>query len=267
MKPEDDPWLKNAHINAEHLDREIKNLVSLTRPIRENRPIVTKYQDFWNQAKQITALFKGLKPLAQSDRDLLWKQFNDLCREVKEKQKTEYGTLESLSQQHFNEIMKLADLAQISPGAQVVPDIYELVERGQALKNAGDTLGRFKHAMIAKHKKASFDKIQEIRKTHDAAWDSLNAVKPKQQVGTNPGARKNLETNYERYKKAANALENFQIGRDHIRSFLASCNDPEKGAKARIQLAETEARIKDIEEGLRKLRKWIAEDEQNLKQP
>ena len=76
MKPEDDPWLKSAHTNAEHLDREIKNLVSLTSPIRENRPIITKYQDFWNKVKQITALFRELKPLAKSDRDLLWNRFN-----------------------------------------------------------------------------------------------------------------------------------------------------------------------------------------------
>jgi hypothetical protein len=140
------------------------------------------------------------------------------------------------------------------------------VERGQTLKNAGDMLGRFKHAMIAKHKKACFDKIQEIRKTHDAAWDSINAVKPMQQTGTKFRAKKNLEANYERYKKAASALGNFQIGRDHLRTFLNSCNDPEKAAKAKIQLAETEARIKDIEEGIRKLGKWIADDEQNLKE-
>jgi hypothetical protein len=265
MKPEDDPWLKNAHDNAEHLDREIKNLVSLTSPIRENRPIITKYQDFWNKAKHITALFKELKPLAKSDRDLLWKQFNALCRDVKEKQKAEYGTLESLSQNHLDEILKLADLARLPLGVPA-PAIHELVERGQALKNAGDMLRRFKHAMIAKHKKACFDKIQEIRKTHDAAWESINAVKPKQQTGTKFRARMNLEVNYERQKKAANALENFQIGRGHIRTFLATCNDPEKAAAAKVRLAETEARIVDIEEGIRKLGRWIAEDEQTLKE-
>ena len=265
MKPEDDPWLKNAHTNAEHLDREIKNLVSLTGPIQENRPIVTKYQDFWNKAKQVTALFKDLKPLAKSDRDLLWKKFNDLCRNVKEKQKAEYGSLEALSQQHLDEILKLADLAQLPPNTPA-PGIHELVERGQALKNAGDTLGRFKHAMIAKHKKACFDRIQDIRKTHDAAWESLKAIKPKQQTGTKFRSRMNLEANYERYKKAAGALENFQIGRGHIRSFLATCKDPEKAAKAKIQLAETEARIKDIEQGILKLQKWITEDEQNLRE-
>ena len=265
MKPEDDPWLKNAHNNAELLDREVKNLVSLTGPIRENRPVITKYQDFWNKAKHITTLFKELKPLARSDRDLLWKQFNALCREVKEKQKAEYGTILSRSQGHFNKIIQLAGTAELPSGIPP-PGIHELIERGQALKNAGDMLGKFKHEMIAKHKKACFDKIQEIRKTHDAAWVSLNAVKPKQQTGPKFRARKNLELNYERQKKAATALENFRIGRDHICTFLATCKDPEKAATAKIQLAETEARILDIEEGIRKLGKWIAEDEQNLKE-
>ncbi|MDP2797048.1 MAG: hypothetical protein Q8N94_06020 [Methanoregula sp.] len=262
MKPQDDPWLKNAHKNAELLDREIKNLSSLSDPIRKNRPIITKYQDFWNKAKQITALFKELKPLAQSDRDLLWKQFNANCWEVKEKQKSEYGTLESLSQGHFDEIMKLAELAQLPPGAPFL-EIHELVERGQALKNAGDLLGKFKHEMIAKHKKTCFDQIQKIRKTHDAAWESVKAGKPRPE--TESRVRKNLEANYERYRKAANALENFQIGRGHIRTFLATFEDPDKVAQATAQLAETERRIKDIEEGIRKLEKWIAEDERTLK--
>ena len=266
MKPEDDPWLRNAHTNAELLDREINNLVLLTSPIRENRPVITKYQDFWNKAKQITVLFKELRPLAPGDRDLLWNQFNTLCSEVKEKQKAEYGALESLSRGHFDEIMKLADLARLPSGTPCM-GIHELVERGKALKNAGNTLGKFKHEMIAKHKKTGFDEIQKIRKTHDAAWESVNAAKPKQQTGTKFRARKNLEANYERYRKAASALENFQIGRDHIRTFLATCDDPVKAAKAKIQLGETEARIRDIEEGIRKLGKWIAEDEQILKEP
>jgi hypothetical protein len=265
MKPEDDPWLKNAHKNAEYLDREIKKLESLTSPIKENRPLITKYQDFWNQAKRITALFKELKPLAQNDRDLLWKQFNAFCREIKEKQKTEYGTIESLSQGHYNEIMKLVELSQL-PLAGPSPKIHELVERGQTLKTAGDLLGKFKHEMIAKHKKTSFDRIQKIRETHDLAWESVKAGKsPRQQSATETRVRKNLEANYERNRKAVIALENFQIGRGHIRTFLATCDIPEKVASAQAQLAETERRIKDIEDGIRKLEKWIEEDEHTLR--
>jgi hypothetical protein len=265
MKPEDDPWLKNAHKNAELLDRENKKLSLLINPIRENLPIITKYQDFWNQAKRITALFKELKPLAQSDRDLLWKQFNALCREAKEIQKTGYGMLESLSQRHLDEIMKLVEQAQLPIDAPA-PEIHELVERGQALKTAGDLLGKFKHEMIAKHKKSCFNHIQKIRKTHNTAWESAKAGKPRRQSETESHVRKNLEANYERYRKAAGALENFLISRNHIRTFLASCEPPEKAAQVIIQLAETEGRIKDIEEGIRKLEKWIAEDEQTLKE-
>jgi hypothetical protein len=264
MKPEDDPWLKSAQKNAEFLDREIKNLSSLIRPIRESHPIITKYQDFWNQAKHITGLFKELKPLTQSDRNLLWKQFNAHCWEVKEKQKSEYGTLEFLSHGHLDKIMNLAELAQL-PHRAPTPEIHELVERGQALKNAGDILGKFKHEMIAKHKKTCFAQIQKILKTHDAAWESVKSGKPRQHSKAESRVRKNLEANYDRYRKVAGALENFQIGRSHVRTFLATCQDPEKVAQVKIQLAETEARIKDIEEGIGKLEKWITEDERMLK--
>ena len=94
MKPEDDPWLRDAHANAEHLDREIRKLTSLIGPIRSDLPIVTKYQDFWTLDKIDSRLIPGAEATGQNDRDLLWKEFNALCREVKEHQKPEYGTLE-----------------------------------------------------------------------------------------------------------------------------------------------------------------------------
>lgn len=120
--------------------------------------------------------------------------------------------------------------------------------------------------MIAKHKKTSFDRIQKICETHDLAWESVKAGKSlRQQSATEIRVRKNLEDNYERNRKAVIALENFQIGRGHIRTFLATCEIPEKVAAAQAQLAETERRIKDIEDGIRKLEKWIEEDERTLR--
>jgi len=264
MKPEDDPWLKNAHKNAELLERENEILTLLTIPIRKDIPIVTKYQDFWNQAKLITSLFKELKPLVACDRDLLWRQFNALCHEVKEKQKTGYRSLESTSRCHFDEIMKLVELARL-PADVPVPEICELVRRGKALKNAGDMLGNFKHEIIAKHKKTCFDQIQKIRRTHDTAWGAVNKGMVQKSSETESRVRKNLEANYERHRKAAGALENFQIGRGHICTFLATCKNSDKSSRATAQLVETEARIKNIEEGIRKLEKWIADDERTLK--
>jgi hypothetical protein len=264
MKPEDDPWLKNAHRNAELLLRENEKLLLLIIPIRENIPLITKYQDFWNQAKLITSLFKELKPLTACDRDLLWKQFDVLCHEVKEKQKTGYRLLESTSRGHFDEIMKLVEQARLSPDIPF-PDIDELVRRGEALKFAGDMLGNFKHEIIAKHKKTCFDHIQKVRITHNTAWEAVNKGKARKLSETELRVRKNLEANYERHRKAVGAFQNFQIGRGHIRTFLATCKNTDKASQATAQLVETEARIKDIEEGIRKLEKWIADDERTLK--
>ncbi len=126
-------------------------------------------------------------------------------------------------------------------------------------------LGNFKHEIIAKHKKTCFDHIQKIRRTHNTAWEAVKTGKARKQSETEPRVRKNLEANYERHRKAAGALENFQIGRGHIRTFLATCKNSDKASQATAQLAETDARIKDIEEGIRKLEKWIAEDERTLK--
>jgi hypothetical protein len=263
MKPEDDPWLKDAHANAELLDREIKKLHALTSPIRDNLPIITRYQDFWNQAKLITRLFKEKKPLARNDRDLLWNEFNGLCGAVRESQKAGHGALESLSQGHLDKILHFLELAHLPPGAPAGQ--VELVKRGQALKGAGDHLGTYKHEMIAKHKKTCFDRIQECRKTHDAAWARIKEEKPSRKGDHEARIRKNIAANYERRKKAANALENFQIGRGHILTFLAGCEDPAKLATAKARLAETEARIGDIENGIRQLDAWIADDEKRLK--
>ncbi|MEN6396239.1 MAG: hypothetical protein ABFC78_07140 [Methanoregula sp.] len=264
MKPEDDPWLINAHKNAEHLAGEIKKLASLTSPVRQNLPIITKYQDFWNKAKEITGLFKNLKPLAHDDRDLLWKQFNALCGEVKETQKSEYGKLESLSRGHFDEILKHIELARF-PADAPPRNIHDLVERGQALKTAGDLLGKYKQEMIAKHKKTCFDRIQEIRTVHDALWDTLHAEKPHPKSDHISRVKKNLEVNYERHRKAAIALENFQNSAGYIRTFLETCDDPEKIERATAELAETERRINEIKAGIANFRKWIEDDERTLK--
>jgi hypothetical protein len=263
MNPEEDPWLKEAHEHAGQLDQEIRKLLLLTSPIRSNLPVITKYQDFWNQAKQISTLFRELKPLAREDRDLLWNQFNDLCREVKVKQQSEYGTLESLSKGHYDEIMNLAEQA-ILPKEGPVPDVKELLDRGQALKSAGDLLGKYKHEMLSRHKKASFDRIQKIRKNHDAAWETVHEKKPELPAESEARVRKNLDMNNERYRKAAGALENFQIGAVNLRSYINSCGDPNKIAIATAKLTETQARIKDIAEGMRKLEKWIEEGERML---
>ena len=101
--------------------------------------------------------------------------------------------------------MKHVELAQFPAGAPP-RNIYALVERGQELKTASDLLGKYKHEMLAKHKKTCFDRIQTTRTVHDALWDTLNAGKPHPKAENVNRVQKNLDINYERYRKAATAL-------------------------------------------------------------
>jgi len=259
-----DPWKQRACENAEGLEKEIARLSLLTGPIREELPLITKYQDFWNQARCITTQFKQVKPLAKEDRDRLWKQFSDLCGEVKTKQGLEYGTLQKLSQGHYDEIMALLEWA-VLPEDAPVNDIGKLVEYGHTLRVAGELLGRYKQEMIAKHKKKCFERIQAIRKVHNAAWDSFNEGKDREEMGTRSRLRENLENNYERCRKAAVALEDFKGIADELQSKIATAWNEEWRADAIARLTATQRRIRDIEDGIHKLETWIEEDTRTLR--
>ena len=236
----------------------------LSDPIRANLPIITKFQDFWNQAKQITTLFKELKPLARDDRELLWKRFNELCAEVKVKQQSEYGTLESLSKGHYDEII---EAGRASCSARKVPHLLiygNCSTVGRLSKRPGIFSENTNTRCWPNTKKPRLIGSRGFGESTMQRGRMSTRKSRGCQAESEAGIKKNLEANRERYRKAAGALENFQIGAANLRAFIDSCREPEKVAKANAQLAETQARIKDIAEGMHKLEKWIEEDERAL---
>lgn len=74
----DNIWMEKAKINGLRIAREINNLKLL------------KQKEFWDQVKEISSLFKELKPLTKEDRSSLWEKFHEICQATKEKQQKEY---------------------------------------------------------------------------------------------------------------------------------------------------------------------------------
>ncbi len=259
MKTNDDSWQKRACANGELLEREISSLEGLLVPIREKHPIITKYQDFWNQAKQISNAFRNLKPLSPEDRDRLWKKFSAFCEEAKAGQQSEYHELESLSKGHCDEIMTLLKAAPAGSGAQCA-DLETILAHGHSLQLAAELLGRYKHEMIARHKKQCFGSIQQHRKALDEIWNSLIPEKNRQYPGKVLAQRKNLEKNYERYRKAAEARDHFQGIVDDLKQRIATAWTEEWRADAIRRVVQTERRIGEIDEDIRKLEEWIEKD-------
>jgi hypothetical protein len=48
-----------------------------------------QYREFWVHAKEISEMFKALKPLTPEDREELWTEFNSICKETKRVSKNE----------------------------------------------------------------------------------------------------------------------------------------------------------------------------------
>ncbi len=85
-----DNYKEKASENASQIKGEIERLRYNHRD--PNSPEFDTryfYKDFWSHAKEITELFKTLKPIIKDDRERLWSEYRNLCDKVSSKQNTE----------------------------------------------------------------------------------------------------------------------------------------------------------------------------------
>lgn len=225
-----------------------------------------KYKDFWAHAKQISEMFKTLKPIKKGDRENLWSKFNSVCDEANRKQTAEYETRNIKSEGHKNEIINEIRRAQpCSLFGFAPPDIQEMKHLGSVLKNAGLMLSKYKTEMLGKHKQECFESIQEMQKEHNAWWESLTGHRSRKREDFQQNVRSNIEKNHERLKKATDALDHCNDHAADLREKIRDAWSDEYRDRAEGWLSEDEDKIKDIEESIQQIENWIREDEEKLR--
>jgi hypothetical protein len=81
MSWDKEAWKERCRVNARSLESEINRLRSDYRdPVDLGS---RQYDEFWAHAKQISAMFKTLKPLFREDRERLWVAFLATWEEMK----------------------------------------------------------------------------------------------------------------------------------------------------------------------------------------
>lgn len=105
---------------------------------------------------------------------------------------------------------------------------------------------------------------KEIRKIHDAWWESLKKQRSEKHEDFQIKVRTNLERNYERHRKATYALESCRSHADKLRDKIASAWNEDWKDKAYVWLSELEDKIRDIEQSIDRIEEWIREDEEKL---
>lgn len=256
-----DNFDEKARANAKAIESEIQSISSGHWDWFKRQ-----YKDFWVHARQISEMFKTFKPLRKEDRERLWEKFNNICEEVKRKQNSEYENRKFKSEQHRNSIISEIERARpCSLFGLDPPDVDEMKALGQVLRGAGQMLSKYKSEMYGEHKQECFERIQEIRKIHDAWWESLKQHRSKKVEDFQTRVRVNLERNYERHRKATAALESCRRHADELRDKIASAWNEDWKDKAYVWLSETEDKIRDIERSIEQIEEWIREDEEKLR--
>ena len=211
-------------------------------------------------------MFKTLKPLLRKDRERLWDKYSSICEETKRKQHSEHENRKIKSEEHFNYIIKEVERARpCSLFGFLPPNVQEMKELGRVLRNAGSMLSKYKEEMFGEHKQECFERIQEIRHIHDAWWEELKRHRSKKQEEFQQRVRANLEKNYERHRKASDALHRMRNHAENLRDKISSAWNDEFRDRAYGWLSETEDKIIDIEDSIQRIEGWIHEDEEKFR--
>ena len=237
---------EEASANARAIESEIQSLESGHWDWFERQ-----YKDFWDHARHISHMFKTLKPIQREDRERLWEKFSSICEEVKRKQHSEHENRKFKSEQHRNYIIKEAESARPSTlFGFFPPDVQEMKALGGVLRNASSMLSKYKKEMFGEHKQECFERIQEIRHIHDVWWEELKRHRSKRQEEFQQRVRANLEKNYERHRKATDALHRVRNHADDLRDKISSAWNDDFRDRAYGWLSETEDKIRDIEDSI-----------------
>jgi len=247
--------------NASTLEAEIDSLSSGHWDIFERQ-----HKEFWNHARQISHMFKTLKPLRSEDRERLWEKHNAACEKVKLAQESRRQERESYSRQHRSDIIREVESARPFSGLFFSPpDVEEMKRLGRVLKDAGQLLSKHKQEMLGEHKQECFERIKEVKHVHDLYWEEFTRHRSRKQEDFHQRVRANIDRNRERLRKAVDALRRAKSHADTLRDDIASAWSDDFRDRAYGWLSEEEDRMRDIEESINEIQNWIQEDEDKLR--
>jgi len=253
---------KDSQSNAQMLEGDIRSLSSNHWAGIGERD----YRTFWKHAREISQLFKTLKPLHRDDRDRLWKDFSAVCEDTKQKQTAKNDNRKFKSEQHRSDVLNGVERARpCSLFGFLPPDVEDMKALGRVLRDAGELLSKYKMEMFGEHKQECFQAIGDMRAVHDAWWEMLKGHRSQRQEDFQQRVRANLEKNYERHRKATDALHRVRAHADDLRDKISSAWNDDFRDRATEWLSEAEDKITDIENSIQEIEGWIHEDEQKLR--
>lgn len=277
--------------NISHTELDSKTN-ELSRKIESAQSVfsITSKHDWDNifeLCKTINEHFKKVRYPTIAERNIAWQFFfnlRDTAYKVRNNQTYNH------SKNFFDDIMSqlnsvdynaLSDLliGQIMFLGLLKTTADDMKAKGRELNKIGAYFKSVKHEMILEHKTKIHERMIEIRKNHDAFWGQHNSYQAevskvyeaKKQAGieksrqVKAGIESNLESNIDKRYKAKEALERIKRKRDDLQEKIYDSHSDNWKSKAEGWLDEFNDKIRDIEEQIERIEKWIEEDREKLR--
>ena len=109
-------WDEQEKANADALEQQIEAL-----SLHGSASPELQDGEFWARAKEISSIFKTLRPLQKTDQDRLWARFSRICEEMKVTQEQEREYRRDQSSQKRNQIeAKIEEVHSLATSAEDV---------------------------------------------------------------------------------------------------------------------------------------------------
>jgi hypothetical protein len=232
--------------------------------------------------------FKSVRYPTRQDRENAWQHFFELRQEIYRKKNQRY---EDTSKNHKDTLFDMLGGLEYWQLREGLRQMFftelnvikaEVIENGKKLNEAGKYFSSVKHEMTGDDKVEVFNKIKEIRESHDEFWGNfkdrsqeLNEAKEdrkrdyeerqERKERAKNSLIENIENNREKLEKAERALTKQESHRDDLEEKLESAYSDGFRERCEGWLDECNDKINDIESYIDKLKGWIEDGEDRLR--
>jgi hypothetical protein len=259
-------------MTADALDRMLDELESTMPPAPSFAFLGIERHDWrptWAMAKQIQEAFRDVRYPTKELRQAAWERFNALRDEASSRNSAEREQFRTRSERHLASI--ISDCKGI--GYSDVQDtlfldkttVDQMKARGRYLGDVMKYLSDHKHEMLSEHKKDAFERIQVIKEQHDTFWQRQHEAREYRTDDRVRRVKANIEKNQGMLQQAYGALQRHRQKVSEVQEKIDGGSSDKWITIWEGWIAESEAKIEDIETQIRRIEGWIEEGEDELR--
>lgn len=282
----------------ENLDNKIEKL---ERKIGHTDGLFSSYNacefsDIFDLCKEINDDFKNVRYPTMQERSIAWQKFFNLRLKAYKERDRQASSYSSIRKDDIYYMLRGVEYHPIRDGLGKIltlglsgTTIEEMKWAGRKLNEASAYFKTVKHEMTKEDKSEIYNRLVEIRLSHDKFWSMYKEISQEQYEQRRNEKQKaweerqaaweskkeksqriksrienNISSNKDKLRKAESALSRLIDNRRNLADKISESYNDDWKSKAEDWLDEMDDKIEDIKSHIERIEGWISEDEDKL---